>query len=253
MRERAIDVSESSDVLRGEGAFTILFASAARPDAEAVAAACAGVGAAVSARPGDAREGWCELVAHGLTFDLRGLVPGASQPLPAIGQLIGLDAERTTQPLAAFKLLPGEHIQSAAHQLPVVRVMSAIASALGTLPGAVAIVWHGAGTWIEPRYFSGVVAQWANGGPFPAPGLVGLRRDAGGQIETQGLSFFTGQEMRIESGEGENLTPLAIRAIDMLADHGTLTGRHELAGLAGDRWWAETSPEGRLVVIRRAG
>lgn len=73
-----------------------------RPDADAIAALASaggqGMPFAVTHRP-DPGEGWLELLASGLAFDLSGLPPAAPDPLPPLVHAFGYDATARPRPI----------------------------------------------------------------------------------------------------------------------------------------------------------
>lgn len=253
----------SSGVTAG---FSLLFASGARPDAAAVerllqAAPPTDLPAArISHRPADA-EGWLELLASGLTFDLAGLTPASAAPRPRALHRFGVGEDLAVQPLEAVSLLPGEHIVSGAAQATVVRIMAGLAARLAGLEGLRIVVWHPLGSWMESGYFARVVAGWIGGGAFPALGLTAFETTADGGIESVGLCFFTGQELRVEAlaGEGQGAkgraetVKLAVRAVDMLVRHGPLTERATLVGPAGEPLMVEPDADGKVLRLWREG
>lgn len=240
---------------------SLLFAPGARPDAGAVEALLerpAGQEAqpARVSHSGDAASGSLELLASGLTFDLSGLAPASPAPLPPAGHVYGLDVAIAGSVLEAITLQAGEHVAAGGALVPVVRVMAGLAAQLAGLPGVAAIAWQPAGTWVEPVFFARVVAAWLAGGAFPALGLTALERTADGGVESTGLAWFTGQEMRLEPVAGEEAAAtvkVAMRLVDALVAHGRLAARQTFAGPDGGLLVAEPEAGGRLVRVWREG
>ena len=85
-------------------------------------------GFAISHRP-DPSAGWLEILAGGLTFDLAGLNPGLSAPLPEMAHWYGF-RDKPPDAAEAVTLMPGEQLQGADNLLPVMRVMAATATRL---------------------------------------------------------------------------------------------------------------------------
>lgn len=194
-----------------------------------------------------------ELLAFGLAFDLSGLEPGAAGIFPDIRHRFGLP-DAMDGALEAITLLPGAHLGEGANLLPVVRAMAGIASALLALPGARVVVWHPAGVAMGPAYFATAIETWLAGGAFPALGLSALRREADGALLSEGLGFFTGQELRLEPSCGE--TPgetgkIAIRLIHRLVESEPVLSRQEFVGPQGERLVAEPREGGRVVRVWR--
>lgn len=237
---------------------SLLHAGGQRPTADDIARLLDGAvepplpPARISHRP-DGGEGWLELLASGLTFDISGLEPaGPVFPEPAL-HLFGLSGDVRDLALEAVTLAPGQHVASGAAMLPVVRVMNGLAARLASLPGVRAVVWHPARSWMEPEYFIRIVTGWLGGGAFPALGLTALARTADG-LESNGLDFFTGQELQIAGREGEPpaaIARLAARIIDLLVRQGPLRETIALPGPDGEELLVEPAADGRIVKVRR--
>lgn len=157
--------------------------------------------------------------------------------------------------LEGLLLMPGPHIAAGPALMPVVRVMCGLAARLATLDGVRAVCWRPAGSWIEPGYFARTVSAWLEGGAFPALGLTALVRTADGGLESEGLCFFIGQELRVEPVAGELASAtarIAVRALDMLVRAGRQDETRQFAGPSGETLVIE--PEGdRLLRLWRAG
>ena len=194
------------------------------------------------------------MLALGLTFDLTGLSPGQPGMYPAIRHRYGL-AQDFGGALEAITLHPGQHLGEEANLLPVVRVITGLAARLLELPQARAVAWHPAGTLIEPAQFSKAIEAWLSGGAFPALGLTALVREANGALRSDGLAFFTGQELRVEPTCGEtpsDVGKIAIRLVHRLVDSEPVLSRQELTGPDGERLIAEPREGGRVVRVWRS-
>lgn len=209
---------------------------ASRPDADAIAAIAAASGQAVpfaiSHRPHD-HPYWVELLALGLTFDLRGLAPGVgAQVVPPI-HAFGLPLE-DAQGLEVVVLRPGPHLASAGALLPIVRTMAALGCELAALPGLSGIGWEPAGTIMSPEYFRRTAGAWLEGGAFPALGFTALSRNREGAMCSVGLGVFAGHELSVEPAPGDSpadLARLAVRVIHDLVQNGPYSaGVHEGPG-----------------------
>ncbi|HMP57067.1 MAG TPA: hypothetical protein PKD92_10905 [Novosphingobium sp.] len=241
--------------------FSLLFAAGTRPGVAEVerllqTAPPANLGSArISHRPAD-DEGWLELLASGLTFDLAGLAPAPPAPLPRAVHRFGIGDDTAGKVHEAVSLLPGEHIMAGSAQVTVVRVMAGLAARLVGLGGVRAVAWHPAASWMEAGYFTRVVAAWLAGGVFPALGLTAFESTADGGIESVGLAFFTGQELRVEALAGEaraDTVKLAVRAVDMLVRHGPLADRFTLIGPSGEPLVVEPDAGGKVLRLWREG
>lgn len=250
------NVLEALQVMSG---ISLLFAVGARPtvgDVERLLAGPEGIGkvAQISHRPPE-DQGWIELLASGLTFDLRGLAPGNGATVPPHSHLYGLSQDIGKFEFEAISLVPGVHIAAGGALLPVVRVLMRLAAVLTTELPVRAVCWNPAQAWMEPKYFSRIMAHWLSGGPFPSLGLTALRRRDDGAVESSGLAYFTGQELCVaehDEAAGSETMKLAARVIDKLVAHGRLEKSETFAGLEGERLIAEPSPDGRYVVVTKA-
>ena len=196
---------------------------------------------------------WLEMLALGLTFDLSGLAPGQPEMFPQIRHRYGL-AQAFGGAIEAISLHPGQHLGEEANLLPVVRVMTGLAARLLDLPQARAVVWHPAGGAIEPAQFTKAIEAWLSGGAFPVLGLTALVRDADGTLRSDGLAFFTGQELRVEPTCGRTPSEagkIAIRLVHRLVDNEPVLSRQEVTGPDGERLIAEPREGGRVVRVWR--
>ena len=239
----------------GGAILSVLFAPGQRPDADALealsVASLAGDAAlpipfSLTARSYD-DDGWAELLAMGLAFDCLELAPRRATRHANPGQPLGLDAVPDGELIV---LQPGPHLIGGAGLLPVVRVLAGLGLALSTLPGALAVCWGPAGTCMAPDYYKRIVGSWLAGGAFPALGLTMLHRTADGAMESRGLAFMTGQELRFEPAAGlspQQAGQIAVRLIHLLAENGPLVDTGELTGPAGEV--LQAAPDGALVRV----
>lgn len=211
--------------------------------------------AQISSQRGRA-EGWLEILGSGLTFDLMGLDPGEALPAPPARHFFGLPRDANNFEFEGIMIMPGPHLAGAGGMLPVMRTMAALASALAVELGALAVCWEPAGSWMDVQYFARVVEGWGKGGAFPALGLTGIERTQDGGVESDGLAFFIGQELRVEAGRGEaaaDTVKLAARVIDHLVGYGAIAKREALVGPTGEALLVEPSADGKHVQVWRDG
>ncbi|MGE3689918.1 MAG: hypothetical protein AB7F98_00910 [Novosphingobium sp.] len=238
---------------------SLLFSEDGRPTADDVLQALAsgphGHALAIQAsQPRGAGEGWLELLASGLTFDLIGLAPGEGEGIPEARHVYGLGSEVPGQTFEAIALVPGPHVAGAGSVLPVVRSMAGLARELALRLETRAVCWAPAGCWMDTSYFARIVEGWLGGGAFPALGFTGMERTPDGGVQSQGLAHFAGQELRVEARRGEtaaDTVKLAVRAMDHIVRHGPVTGRQELTGPGGELLLVEPVPGGRVARLWR--
>lgn len=240
--------------------FALFFAPGSRPDQAAVLQLFETVEfTALAAQPGHcppADEGWLEILASGLTFDLTGLAPTSVDAVPLAGQDYGFAPGKMPQgAFEAIMLVPSVHIAAGIALPPVFRSMASLAANLAEALGAVAIGWESAGTLIKPAFFARAVYNWLGGGAFPALGLTALVPGGEGAVTTRGLTFFTGREASIERRVGESdqaLLKLSIRIIDYLVAEGAFTDPREVT-IGEERVVIEPSRVGKQTWIWRSG
>jgi hypothetical protein len=233
---------------------SLVFAAGQRPDLAALVAlgvAAGRDGFVVDALGTDtaALEG-AELLVQGLTFDCFGLAPGAAMASPDHGTLLGL---RRFPAGEALSLQPGPHIAAGAALLPVTQALLGLGAVLARLPGVLAVCWHPAQAWLKPDYFQTIASDWIKGGAFPALGLATLHPMPDGGFRSQGLAFFTGQELRLEARlnlSPERMAQLAIRLIDQLVIDGRIAEPRAIALAGMPPVLAVPVDRGQTLVIR---
>lgn len=199
---------------------------------------------------------WVELLCDGLTFDASGISPGSPARQPGCAYRFDLAEPFDPAALEAVRLVPGPHLAGGERMMPVIRAMAGLAARLCELPGLAAVAWHPARSCIGPRYFASIIANWLDGGVFPGLGLVGLSPVADGGIQSEGLSYFIDQEIRIEPELAADRTAaakIAVRLIDRLVEQGGIANREDVAGPEGRLLRIEPSANGRLVRVWSAG
>lgn len=248
---------------RPVGHLSVLFAPGKRPDASSIVALKERVeGFSVSNQLVDARspsgpvkEYWLELLADGLVFDLFGLAPGKAAQASGCEHLVDLQGDTDTlaaKGLEAITLIPGAHLRGGEAMIPVVRTMCRLGAQLSELPGVEALAWHPARSCISPAYFRSAVTHWLEDGPFPALGLTALKPTPDGGIQSVGMAFFTGQELRIEpelAEDGKAAARLAARLINKLLGESGLERETHMELPNGIRLLLAPSPNGKFVRV----
>lgn len=237
--------------MQDKAGVSLLFAAGARPSAEDVERVIDR--GAPETRVSGAADG-LELRADGRSFALNGLAPGAPAPTPPVDHTCGLPADIERFGFEAVSIVPTSKAADEEALLPLARVALALAVGLARELPVTAACWNPAGVWIEPRYFGRIVGGWLAGGPFPAHALTCLRRSADGSIESAGLAFFTGQELRLDPGAdeaGPDAMQIAARLIDLLVARRALDRSETVPGLNGETWLLVPSADCRRVVAAR--
>lgn len=199
-----------------------------------------------AAESGVADHNWIELLRDGLTFDLVGLAPGEAYGFPSIEQCFDLEAQPNDFRSEALYLFPGQHLAGGARSLPVVKGLIALARDLTHhFDNLEAVVWPASQSAIGRRFFESVATAWLDGGPFPALGLTAFRTTVDGALQSVGLGFWIGQELRLEpplSADKVAATRLGVRLVNHMVLAGTLENEERI-----------TAPDGRPLVLRPSG
>jgi hypothetical protein len=186
---------------------------------------------------------WLELLRDGLTFDLSGVAPGPASPYPDFAHRFDMTAIPVEGEYEVATLRPGPHLTAGRGSLPLTRAMLALAcDMVRQFDDLLAVGWGPAGSVIGRRFFESVISAWLDGGAFPALGLCAFGETPDGALESVGLGYWTGQELRIEpplSADRVAATRLGIRLINHLVLAGEL---HQ-----DDRI---TAPDGTRMVLR---
>ncbi len=245
----------------------MLFGRGKRPDGDAIrtfAARCQAVSISHDPHSDDAghpethrhsEQHWLELLRDGLTFDLTGLAPGPESLLPDLVQRFDLPALADLRDHEAMTLRPGPHVASAGNSMPVIRTMMALACDLVRhFDDLFAVGWAPAGSLIGPRFFESVTTAWLDGGPFPALGLTAFVEMSDAALQSVGLAFWIGQELRIEpplSADRAAATRLAIRLVNHLVLIGGLEADDHITAPDGTRLVLRPSRERALISVWR--
>ncbi len=198
---------------------------------------------------------WLELLAHGMTFDLRHLEPGVSAYVPQFEHYFDCQGNILDSGIEAALLMPGPHLSGGERTLPVVRVMAGMVASLSTrLPSLLAVGWPPARAIISPGFFRTTVEAWNSGGPFPALGLTSFKRADNGNLESVGLAYFTGQELQLDADfvtDRAQATQLAIRLVNQLVQHGTMKVAEAIMAPDGTQLRLEPASDGKVIRVWR--
>ena len=186
---------------------------------------------------GEADEGWVELLANGLTFDLTGLSPFDASEIPHFSHSYGLPADFREQELQAITLMPGPHLLAGGAMFPVIRGLAVLAAQLSALKGVRGVAWHSAKAVSEPEFYRRGVMGWIEGGAFPGLGLTALTTGPGGTMKSEGLALFTGQELHMSAdfaGNEADSAKVALRLLNWLIEHGRIEQKVMFTGPSGE-------------------
>ena len=193
-----------------------------------------------------ADEIWVELLREGLTFDLAGLAPGPHCEFPPVEHRFDLESAPTAFRYEALRLSPGQHLVGGQRSVPVLRGLIALARDISHhFDDLESVVWPASHSAIGRRFFESVATAWLDGGPFPALGLTAFRETMDGALQSIGLDFWIGQEIRIEpplATDRVAATRLGVRLINHLIMVGGLSQAEPM-----------TAPDGRKLVLTPSG
>jgi hypothetical protein len=237
----------------------LLFAHGERPDVATLAGVMAAAPqVSISHAPAPEDEGgrdrrWLELLLDGMTFDLTGLSPGAPVELPALEYRFDCPDDPLDGRHSALALVPGPHLSGGEASLPVVRTQAGLGAILArALNGVVAVGWAPARSLIGREFFCSTVEAWLAGGPFPALGLTAFRPTLDEGLQSVGLAYLTGQEVRLEpalAADRAAATRLAVRLVNLLVSTGPLTTPDRITGPDGGILSLAPSPNGKFVRV----
>nr|WP_298927540.1 hypothetical protein [uncultured Erythrobacter sp.] len=207
----------------------------------------------VTAKADQTEQVWVELLRDGLTFDLSGIAPGPCSAIPEIDQRFDLEQSPASARLEPLILAPGQHLTGGEASMPVVKTLMALAcDMINHFDDLVAVAWQPARSVIGRRYFESVATAWLDGGAFPALGLTSFRETNDGALQSVGLDFWIGQELRIEpplSSDKVDATRLGVRIINQLVMIGGLDQSERVTAPDGSRLVMRPSRNGKFVRV----
>ena len=116
------------------------------------------------------------------------------------------------------------------------------------------VAWHPARALCEADYFRHSVTRWIDGGAFPGLGLTALVPCEDGGLVTEGLSLFTGQELRMRPelvSDNAEASKIALRLLNWLVENGRITESFDFAGPSGETLRLEPVDNFGLVEVWR--
>lgn len=237
----------------------ILFARGDRPTASQVREACVAAHFADSAGPdlSDRSErvdiappGGIALQRAGLTFDLVGLAPGPAVPVPEMGENDAIRATILPSRTDAVSLRLGPHIAAGRRSVAILREWFALAAGLAESFGGTGLCWVPGAVAISLANLKHNLAAWDARCEVPVNLLASFRRTLDGAVQSHGLGYFTGQELRIESPlVGGSEEALARLLFTHLFYAGAQQGSAQLAAPDGHPLRLEPSGNGRFVRV----
>lgn len=209
--------------------------------------------------PGDGRAGheplWLELLTDGMTFDLGGVAPGPGHAAADLRNRYEVPPDFGDSPGEALSLVPGPHLAGGRALIPVVRTQARIGAELvRRFPGIAAVGWSPARTLVGRDFYLSTTEAWLAGGPFPALGLTAFRQMLGGAIQSEGLAFFTGQELHFDNAQFPDpaaAVRLGLRLVNELVGTGPLAEPLPLSVQEGASVLLKPSGNRRFLRVER--
>ncbi|MFZ9396070.1 MAG: hypothetical protein ACO25F_08425 [Erythrobacter sp.] len=196
---------------------------------------------------------WLELLRDGLTFDLAGLTLGEPLATPEVEYRFDSRDDLSLARFEALCLSPGAHLAGGEASLPVLRGMLRLARELVQhFEQIEAVAWSPAHSIIGRRFFESSTTAWLDGGAFPALGLTSFRETIDGGLQSVGLDFLIGQELRIEPSLASDkvaATRLGIRLINQLVLAGPVARAEQIIGPSGQPLQLEPSANGKFIRV----
>ena len=235
---------------------SLLFAPGERPRAKQIRALATNcpqfsISLDTSADRGQ-EEGWLELLANGMTFDLTGLEPQASIDVPATAHTFGTGQGFDPAQQEAILIQPGPHLAAGGGMFPVVRTLAMVAATLAQLDNVKAVAWHPARAVSSADYFRRSVMGWIEGGAFPGLGLAALFPTEAGGLQSEGLSLFTGQELYMRPEvvtDRAEASKIALRLLNWLVENGRITQSFLFTGPSGETLRLEPVDNSGMVEV----
>lgn len=191
----------------------------------------------------------CELVVDGLTYDLMLVDMRFSSRFPDHSAALSDEIVNG----ATLLLEPGPHLASIRQSLLVARGQwRAGAWLCGLLHPVAAVTWAPARAHMPGADFAALARGWIDAGTFPANGLVAFQPALGGGLQSSGLAYFTGQEMRLEpelAREGDRAVRLALRLAETLIHRGALHEAEQFSDPGGGTIRIEPSANRKFVRV----
>ncbi len=188
-------------------------------------------------------------------FDLSGLSSGEATEFPLIEYHFDLEGVPERSQFEALHLVPGHHLAGGDRTIPVVRGLMALARDLvHHFDEIYAVIWPPSRSAIGRRFFESVSTAWLEGGAFPALGLTAFRETIDGALQSVGLDFWIGQELRIEpplSAEEVSATRLGVRLVNHLILVGGIDGSERIVAPDGNLLVMRTSRNGKFIRVWR--
>jgi len=194
-----------------------------------------------------------EAMIGGMSFALIHYSPEEIDEGLTIADFDHIFCEPTDQKLSGIGIALGEHIISAKHSETINRALLQLTRCVGQSIKATAIVWRPAQLQIGFDYFTGATDHYIEGGPFPVLAQIAISKTAEGSFLTSGLSYFSGQEVTINTPAGyapNEVVKRLVRIAHDIATNGKIKESMETDGfISGESLSLIPRQDGQLVEI----
>jgi hypothetical protein len=168
----------------------------------------------------------------GVSFTLR-IVPPLTETIPC--RRIFTTYE-TSSAKCVLELNFDAHVAGGERVPSVALVLFSAGAAIAQALDAKAVLWSPAKLLSEMEYFAEAVTSYVNGGAFPVLSTIDFAFDQDrGTFLSSGLSWFSGQELKLECTDGPldriELMKRAVRLAHDIAVNGPILGQQVIADL----------------------
>ncbi|MEP3051258.1 MAG: hypothetical protein ABJP48_09160 [Erythrobacter sp.] len=198
---------------------------------------------------------WAELLRDGLTYDLEGIAPGPACDFAETEFRFDLDRAPSASMYESLRLLPGQHLIGGANTIPIMRGMVGLARDITHhFEHVEVVIWPPAKCAIGRRFFESASTAWLEGGAFPALGLTAFKQTVDGALQSVGLDFWVGQELRLEpplAADKVSATRLGVRLVNHLVLAGKVEESERIVAPDGTRLVMRPSENQKFVRVWR--
>lgn len=127
----------------------------------------------------------------------------------------------------------GTHVAGGERVPAIIQALLEVARRLGSSLGAQAVIWHPAGVVSGFAYFSEAVGDYSAGGAIPVLALVNFKAGSDEVINSTGLSYLSGQELRVARSTMDNSDMMrrVVRVVHDVAVNGQISETVKLDGI----------------------
>ncbi|HEY9093186.1 hypothetical protein [Parasphingorhabdus sp.] len=192
-------------------------------------------------------------VTSGMAFDLVHYSADEITQSLADTDLQHIFCETPEKQLSGIGIALTEHISAAKSDGTINRALLDLARHIGHSIKASSIIWRPAQLHIGFDYFIGAIDHYIAGGPFPVLVQVAITQLPDGKMQTSGLSYFAGQEIRISAPSDyapNEVVKRLVRIIHDIATNGKVEEEAVIDGFnAGERLSITPVENGQSVEI----